>query len=84
VKLVSSGSIKVKDGAGNVWDVVQEDVKPRRTRYSDYQGGDILKDELSATTPNGTVLLIPPFEQWKPDVVFDGTLTHPAGSLRWD
>lgn len=76
-------TIKVRGSNGKVWEIGRSDVAPRRTVYEDYQGEAIFSRALSATTPEGEILLIPPFENWARAVIYDGKLHHPYGSLSW-
>jgi len=76
-------TIKVRGSNGKVWEIGRSDVAPRRTVYEDYQGEAIFSRALSATTPEGEILLIPPFENWARAVIYDGKLHHPYGSLNW-
>jgi hypothetical protein len=76
-------AVKVRDAHGRVWEVAREDVTDRQTAYWDYQGGTIYGRALCAETPDGTLLLVPPWEEWKEGKVYDGVLSHPYGSLEW-
>jgi len=83
MKLLSVGSIKVRDRHGRVWEVSEADAHRRFYELSDYQGSPVRNVALAAETTDGEVLLLPDREKWREGKVYDGVLTHPACGATW-